>query len=278
MAAPLPTLRLDPAHPLLWRDDRTVQFGLDAVATLTVDAPWMERLLTALRTGIRPAAFDLEAFRTGAPRDAARRLLNQVRPALQQPRRQLPPVSLRLADDVHTRAATRIAEVFDDQAVPLSDERNAVIVPLMTGVATALACAPFLRDDRAHLPISFDPAGATVGPYVRPGISPCLTCRDTQQHAQDPAWPLVHAQMLGRDAVAVPVHLAVEAARIAVDLLEDDSAGKIVRVRIDGVRSERQVAFHAECQCRSLPENATVDVPGFLTSEPTRSTEFALPG
>lgn len=277
MAASLSTLRLDPAHPLLWRDDRTVQFGLDAVATLTVEAPWMERLLTVLRTGIRAAAFDLEAFRTGAPRDAARQLLHQVQPALQQPRREVPPVSLRLTDHGHMRAATRIAEVFDDNEIERADASHAVIIPLITGIATAAACAPYLREDRAHLPIAFDAAGATIGPYVRPGESPCLTCRDSHDHAKDPAWALVHAQMLGRDPVTVPVHLAVEAARIAADLLGDPTPGRIVRLRVDGDRSQRQVAFHAECQCRSLPENAMADASESPKYVPTRSTVFALP-
>ena len=66
-----PTLtRLDPRY-LLWRDERTVQFGLDGAVRPQVDEPWVERLLQRLSAGIRSGSFDVVAHGLGAPRGGA---------------------------------------------------------------------------------------------------------------------------------------------------------------------------------------------------------------
>src|SRR3546814_8935398 len=49
-------LRLNPAHPPLWRDATTVQFGLDDLARLDDPQPWEEHLLDDLAHGIPETA------------------------------------------------------------------------------------------------------------------------------------------------------------------------------------------------------------------------------
>src|SRR3546814_16858756 len=49
-------LRRNPAHPPLWRDATTVQFGLDDLARLDDPQPWEEHLLDDLAHGIPETA------------------------------------------------------------------------------------------------------------------------------------------------------------------------------------------------------------------------------
>ncbi|MBO0775595.1 MAG: thiamine biosynthesis protein ThiF [Actinobacteria bacterium] len=50
-----------------------------------------------------------------------------------------------------------------------------------------------------HLAISAAEAIGTVGPLVLPGRSACLRCLDLTRADRDPAWPLILAQVAGRE-------------------------------------------------------------------------------
>jgi len=49
----------------------------------------------------------------------------------------------------------------------------------------------------AHLIVRADETTATVGPFVIPGMTSCLTCEDLARRDQDPTWP-VQAFQLGQ--------------------------------------------------------------------------------
>jgi bacteriocin biosynthesis cyclodehydratase domain-containing protein len=51
-----------------------------------------------------------------------------------------------------------------------------------------------------HLAVSVSEAIGVVGPLVRPGRTACLRCLDLTRAERDPAWPLLLAQLAGRDA------------------------------------------------------------------------------
>ncbi len=51
-----------------------------------------------------------------------------------------------------------------------------------------------------HLSVSASEAIGVVGPLVRPGVTACLRCLDLARAERDPAWPLLLAQVAGRDA------------------------------------------------------------------------------
>lgn len=51
-----------------------------------------------------------------------------------------------------------------------------------------------------HLAVSVSEAIGVVGPLVRPGRTACLRCLDLARAERDPAWPLLLAQLAGRDA------------------------------------------------------------------------------
>lgn len=278
--------RLDPRYPMLWRDDDTVQFGLEGAVRVRADEPWVEPLLAQLRRGIRASTFDVVAHGVGAPRQAARELLAALHPVLRDDPPQ--PASawvegINVADD---RVLPRITECLLDEGVPRGsrDDAQHVGVIVVEGAASALQLARYLRDDVPHLPVAFEPAAVTVGPIVVPGRTPCLSCRDAHERLRDPAWPRLHAQLVGRRAGPITTARVAQAASLAARLLRcpPTDAAAFVRVRPDGRISWRSVRFHEECRCRGLwsrspQESARAPVPLDRRIAPMRAREFALP-
>ena len=280
----MPTLLLDPAHPLLWRDAETVQFGLDAVLTLSAGEPWMERLLHALRSGVPARSFDLVAYRCGAPRAAARALRERLAPVLLAPSEPRP-VRVAVFPDIDPQTAILLGEALTDSGlrVASAEDDTAPLVPVAAGVSAAADSVTALADDRPHLPLSFDAGGATIGPLVVPGRTPCLSCRDAGDRDHDPAWAAVHTQMLRRSPGRVPLRRIAAAADVLAQLLSEDAeairhgSSRVVRITAEGRRSSRSVRFHAECRCRSLPGTATRAAPHAQTPATSSPPAFARP-
>jgi hypothetical protein len=67
--------------------------------------------------------------------------------------------------------------------------------------------AELMSDQTPHLAASASEAIGVVGPLVLPGYSACLRCLDLARTDRDPAWPLILAQIVGRQ----PVPLACDA-------------------------------------------------------------------
>jgi bacteriocin biosynthesis cyclodehydratase domain-containing protein len=78
-----------------------------------------------------------------------------------------------------------------------------------------------MRDHIPHLAVAADEAIGVVGPLVIPGRTACLRCLDLARTDRDPAWPLILAQLAGREpdplacdaplAAAVAAHAAAQA-------------------------------------------------------------------
>jgi bacteriocin biosynthesis cyclodehydratase domain-containing protein len=81
--------------------------------------------------------------------------------------------------------------------------------------------ASLMRERIPHLAAAADEAIGIVGPLVVPGRTACLRCMDLTRADRDPAWPLILAQLLGRQpdppacdaplAAAVAAHAAAQA-------------------------------------------------------------------
>lgn len=284
---PLIFTRLDPSSPLLWRDENTLQLGDDGELRITVDDAWVERLLSRLRSDFRRGSFDVIAHAAGAPRAAARALLAALDPFLLDE----PPAarsawveSIGITDG---RNEYRMRESLADEGVDLVDHgsRAAVAVVLVQGAAAALQFGRYQRDDTPHLPVAFEPGRVTVGPLVIPGASACLACRDAHATELDPAWPLLHTQMIGRDPGPIRAAQVAEAGRLAAILLAEDpsTASKSIRISADGSRAWSSVELHEECRCPgpfspSQQETATAPALPGPPSSPRTTTTFARLG
>jgi hypothetical protein len=81
--------------------------------------------------------------------------------------------------------------------------------------------ASLMNEQIPHLAAAADEAIGIVGPLVVPGRTACLRCMDLTRADRDPAWPLILAQLLGRQpdllacdaplAAAVAAHTAAQA-------------------------------------------------------------------
>lgn len=276
--------RLNPSAPLLWRDEHTLQLGDDGDLRIDTEAAWVEPLLSRLRSGFRRGAFDVIAHAAGAPRDAARMLLARLDPVLLDDAAAARPAWVESIGITDGRSEYRMRDALTDEGITLVDhgERPGVGVVLVQGAAAALQFARYLREDIAHLPVSFEPGRVSVGPLVVPGSSACLTCRDAHARDLDPAWPLLHTQMIGRDPGPIRAAQVAEAARLTALLLtaNTSSDGHLVRVSEDGSREWRSVSFHEECRCRgqwcpSQPGTATETAPPAPQISTTTAPTFA---
>lgn len=251
---PLTLTRLNPGAPLLWRDERTLQLGDDGDLRFHTDAAWVEILLSRLRSGFRRGSFDVIAHATGAPRDEARALFARLEPVLLDDPPSTRPAWVESIGDIDGRAEYRMREALADEGITLVEHGQppAVGVVLVGGAAAALQFARYLRADVPHLPVAFEPGRVTIGPLVRPGASACLACRDAHATEQDPAWPLLHTQLIGRDPGPIRAAQVAEAGRLAALLLADDGRadGRLACISADGSRAWRSVSFHEECRCR----------------------------
>ncbi len=277
--------RLDPRYPLLWRDEHTVQFGLESAASIDVTEAWVEPLLRRLRGGIRLSTFDVVAHSVGAPREAAREQHARLRPLLGGAQPAAPPGwgdGVNVADG---RAQERMRQALADEGIADAGDRapGAVAVVVVEGAAAALQFASYLRDDVPHLPVAFERQAAVVGPLVFPGRTPCLSCRDAHEQQRDPAWPMLHAQLVGRPVEITAARIA-HAAGLAARVLRTParSTGVLVRVSPDGRVAWHSVRHHEECPClelssRSQPGIARDSAPLGPRFETTRSPAYARP-
>jgi hypothetical protein len=277
--------RLDPRYPLLWRDENTVQFGLEATTSIDVTEPWVEPLLRRLRGGIRLSTFDVVAHGAGAPREAARELLARLKPLLVGEQPAAPPVWVDGVNVADGRAQERMRQALADEGITESGERmpGSVAVVVVEGAAAALQFASYLRDDVPHLPVAFERQAAVVGPLVFPGRTPCLSCRDAHEQQRDPAWPMLHAQLVARPVEITAARIAHAAGLVARVLRTPArSTGVMVRVSPDGRVAWHSVRHHEECPClepssRSRPGSETDSAPLDRHFETMRSRAYARP-
>jgi hypothetical protein len=119
--------------------------------------------------------------------------------------------------------------------------------------------AGLMRAQVPHLAASADEAIGVVGPLVIPGRTACLRCLDLTRADRDPAWPLILAQLDGRDAVPLacdaPLAAAVAAQAAAQALAFIDRAAAAVtdgtlELVLPGWQWRRRTwPRHSDCSC-----------------------------
>lgn len=248
-------MRIDPGVPLVWRTPTTVQFGVDRPLVRLDDVDAVdEHLLHALSVGAPRAALDAVASFCGGDARRVDALLQVIAPVLDQHRPLRPRPTLAVTGV--GEAAEHVTAVLAASGFDVLPDGTPELVVLVADHTVAPAqFLPWLADDIPHLPIVFGDAGATVGPLVQPGSTPCLHCGHAHRADDDPAWAAIAAQLTDRDAGERAHRLAARAAVAAVELVDEDwsVAGRIaLRIDFDGARTEEPRQFHPACACRSL--------------------------
>ena len=279
-------IRLSPSAVPLWRDDGRVQFGAPALALTPFAAEWVDVVVAALTEGTTRAVVCNLARLHGAPDGAADELLAAVAPALRPPRRH-PPIVVQTADDLPPRVVRAVLAALPARtrvlpwvaSTDVGAPPGSAVVILGAYRVEPRRAATYMRDDVTHLPLVLDGGRARIGPVVRPGRTACLACLDAEHRRDDPQWPVVAAQLVGRARPGVDVALAAEAGRAARFLLSAPSGPTTRSVRL-GVDSFRRVwELHrpsADCHCRSPEGSATACAPSARDHEPSSPPGSAL--
>lgn len=127
----------------------------------------------------------------------------------------------------------------------------------------------------AHLSVVVREADVVVGPFVRPGLGPCLRCVDLHRADADPCWPQL-AEQLRSAAGPAPEEtlLAASAAAVAAGQVLAALDGLVpraatARIEIpapDAVPRLRETSRHPRCGCgelaRTPPDGAPLRMSG----------------
>jgi bacteriocin biosynthesis cyclodehydratase domain-containing protein len=161
---------------------------------------------------------------------------------------------------VAATSAVLVSSGVDD--VTSSDPEVLLIVSHGEGARSVFEKATQLGLD--HLPVVVDEDRVRIGPLVRPGSTPCITCHDLHRADWDPAWSAIVPQLGRRPPPAQPSGLAgltmhaaaVEVAAEVVALLDERPLRTAGRCLVVGPQHDHRdtwpVAFHHRCTCALL--------------------------
>jgi hypothetical protein len=244
-------LRLVPDLPLLWRTPTSVQFGSEPVVVLEDVSEGEDRLLATLAAGISETGFAMLARTLGVSPEAARALLAAVDPILVSDAvAPLPPVAV-LGNSALARA---VAGLLSTRGVLGSPDDAALVVLVADWVLSPADHTRWLNRDLLHLPVVVSERSVAIGPFVEPGIGPCLYCVHLARIDADDTWPAVATQLLGRVPREVGSLEVAEAAsfvarRVLERLAGGPGAARSWRLGAEGDVSARMWGRHPDCRC-----------------------------
>lgn len=284
-------LRLDPAHPAVWRSADSLQFGVDGVVVITRPERWQQRLIHELEHGIPDDAYDAVAAMAGASPLQGRGLLRLLRPAMATERAPRALVKVQTPEGYPVEMRDAVAGAIEDAgwtaqcttwfgAVDETPQGDGPVVIVADHFIEPRRAAPLVARDRTHLPLVFTAGRAEIGPLIVPGSTPCLACIAAHRCDADPAWPHIAAQLIGRSAPAIDRATAVEAGIAAARMLsggERPVAHSLILHDDSLRRTWRAHRPHEDCRCRSLARSGTPDARAGLHREPTTARAYARP-
>ncbi|MEV7397171.1 hypothetical protein [Aeromicrobium sp. NPDC092404] len=168
--------------------------------------------------------------------------------------------------DAGSRRLAEIAQAIltDSGVTDLGADEPDLLVVVSCGEPARTVFEQSVRLGLDHLPVVIDEDRVRIGPLVRPGFTPCMSCHDLHRADWDRAWPaLVH--QLGRQTAtmtppavgAVTLHAA--ALEIAVEVLAhaEGRPGRTTgRCLVVGPAHDERaawpLAFHHACTCDLL--------------------------
>ncbi|MGV8852123.1 MAG: hypothetical protein ACOH1M_06105 [Rhodoglobus sp.] len=270
-------LRVDPRLPLVWRSPTSAQFGIDPPAVVLPHVTEIqEKILSALVAGISRSGIGMLARSHPAECDDLLDALSRVLIATPPQAPQATVAVLGSGSLVESIAralaasgvSVNVAEHADELVNP--DPDLAILVGHF--VIPPSVHSHWLRRDVPHLPVVISDSAAEIGPVVTPGITGCLLCVELYRRDDDPAWPAIATQLLGRTSYAeTPVLIAEAAAeacrmalhrlgRVGYTVFDQTPADATSSVRIDhatGRRDESLRFRHPECGCQQVSSIAS---------------------
>ncbi|MBM7831275.1 bacteriocin biosynthesis cyclodehydratase domain-containing protein [Agromyces cerinus] len=268
--------RIDPILPIVWRSPAELQFGATPRVVLRDPGAFETGLISALRHGASASTLETIGTALGGTAETVHALLELLAPAFEPATdaaasvRSPRCVALDAPREISDRLAEHLARL-GYEPVPAAEaevEHTALAVVAATWVVSPGRHLPWLRADVPHLAIVFDDEGTRVGPLVEPGDGPCLRCLELARRDDDPAWPVIAAQLAGRPAASCTPRAVHDAAALVASLVDDRLAGARTPLRGASIRLGRPGETvpttphrrHPECGCRVPAGTATAPV------------------
>ena len=153
---------------------------------------------------------------------------------------------------------------------------TAILAPIADGYP-ALA-ATLQADGVPHLAAEVHETTAVLGPFVQPGRTSCLRCRDLYRTARDPGWPRAMVPFGGVDAVPavedragdvmLATQLAVQAVLHVLAFVEGDPPptvnATLEMVPPFGAQTRHERPAHPDCGCLAEDAERAPTVPSPL--------------
>jgi hypothetical protein len=258
-------LRIDPSIPLVWRTPNSLQLGIDAPAVvLERVSTAQEHILAALVAGISRSGIEMIARTAHAAPGELQDLLRELEPALGASASPMAGTSVQLP--VSGETAFRLQALLQAEGVAIEKQgevRLAVIVAHY--VLAPEQHGQWLRRDVPHLPVIYGDTIVRIGPFIEPGVGPCLFCLELHHTDSDAAWPAIASQLWGRQSPIETPLVCGEVAGIVTRLIlarlahgPSDSHESIELDAVTGERSVKRWSVHPECGCQQVPRPATV--------------------
>ena len=185
-------VRLDPRYPIVWRSPDSLQIGiappralLDTVTTAD------EHMIVALGDGISESGLAMLGRAAGATTAQVETLLARVRGALLDA--PVPPRRVQVSGA--GRTADAVARALAGTGLEGGGGHPDLVVLVAQYVVAPEHYGTWLRRDIVHLPVVVLDTTVEIGPFVEPGIGPCLYCLLAEATEMDPAWPAIAAQL-----------------------------------------------------------------------------------
>ena len=297
-------LRLPPGVPIVWRSPTELQLGgVTARAVIMSPSTATERFLEALRSPGTLEQFHARGARLGLAGAEVRALLDSVSPILEtapvSPRKRSPraaragggrpPVVLvrgtAAGDDLAEHIAALNCTVRGARAdyQPPRPAEIGLVVDCADYVLPPRRYTPLMADDVPHLAVIPDDLGATVGPLVVPGLTPCARCDDLHRLDADLSWAAIATQLavtsrpplsrFTRELVRSLVSNVVSSwlAEGTASAYCTSDAWTIDALTCEIRRTRR--SFHDECGCRALPGSEKRAAPRRVVHRTARASD-----
>jgi hypothetical protein len=281
-------LRIDPSLSLVWRTPTSIQIGFPSPVVQTELIPPEEHLLVALRAGANwTSLMGLSEIYGLSPEDC-RAFVRRIEPAfvIEAQHRQ------RVGIDGHGATAQAIARLLAAtcdvrfiNAAMVEHERLApdrrisahkrariekeldrwrpdAVVIVGTYAISGARNGVWLRREIPHLGVILGDRESRVGPFVRPGHGPCLSCVEMSAMDADPARLAMLAQLAGKPCGGETALVSAEVATIVARVLADElKPGEVMRLdATTGLWTVETTSTCSRCSCRALREIETVAV------------------
>lgn len=249
-------LRIDPNYPVVWRDSRTAQIGLDPVRSRIVvdDAAWA----FGLSELVRGTSSERFVAVVGDPRRASALLDACGDVFVRLPFPTPPTVAVVGAGSgcdgvAHVWAGAASSVIRVRASADIVHKAIDVVVLVSDFVISPIETQPWLGSDVPHLAVIFSEESVSVGPVVIPGRGACIRCVELNRIERDPAWSAIAPQVWGRRAATSGFTLGTHAGADSLVMFRIQSAHS---VRIDARTLIRTVTTHSphpSCGCLAIP-------------------------